>query len=306
MRKLIEMAAGVDGTWYGPDGCDGRGSGNQSNVFRTIVSVKEGRCGLQDGREVEQTTRYFHGIGVGKKALDKFNDGLTGDGCEDQIAAVLKECSDCLKNPTDELWMFGFSRGAYVVRAVAGFLHYLEGVPYSSKGEFSRRYKEALSFLPSLRKPGKMIGNEGKLYQFFSSKSQDRPTIQFLGLFDTVQATWRQSGHDLSFVESIRHVRHAVALNENRKTFPPVLYASPDELAVTGNRSIIEAWFVGAHADIGGGAHDDGLSLYALQWMLLESSKLGLLLEHEPRKFKGRNLIEDPLKLTMLADKPLL
>ena len=65
------------------------------------------------------------------------------------------------------------------------------------------------------------------------------------------------------------------------------------------DRSIIEAWFAGAHTDMGGGASDNGLSLYPLQWMLVESRKLGLVLEHSP-KSRARGLIENPLELTML------
>jgi hypothetical protein len=89
----------------------GLGHGNLSNVFRVKVSIKSGRCKLQDGTQVEQvrptsgfkilqqqtlklmtpqTVKYFHGIGVGKEPIDKFNDGITGVGCEEQIAAVFK------------------------------------------------------------------------------------------------------------------------------------------------------------------------------------------------------------------------
>jgi hypothetical protein len=66
------------------------------------------------------------------------------------------------------------------------------------------------------------------------------------------------------------------------------------------NRSIIEAWFAGAHADIGGGSRDDGLSLYPLQWMLLESRKVGLCLEHNPKR-KSQNIIVSPLELVFLG-----
>ena len=88
----------------------GLGHGNLSKVFRVKVSIKSGRCKLQDGTQVEQvhptgfqilqqqtpklmtpqTVKYFHGIGVDKKPIDKFNDGITGDGCKEQIAAVFK------------------------------------------------------------------------------------------------------------------------------------------------------------------------------------------------------------------------
>ena len=59
---------------------------------------------------------------------------------------------------------------------------------------------------------------------------------------------------------------------------------------------MIQAWFVGAHADIGGGAKNDGLSLYPLQWMLSESQDLGLTLEHKRGELSS-SLIEDPIEL---------
>src|SRR5204863_908158 len=67
--------------------------------------------------------------------------------------------------------------------------------------------------------------------------------------------------------------------------------------------SIIEAWFVGAHADIGGGARDDGLSLYPLQWIFIESKKFGLVLEHNP-KGRSKGLIQDPVKLVFPSGLP--
>ncbi|KAL1637231.1 hypothetical protein SLS58_009418 [Diplodia intermedia] len=103
--------------------------------------------------------------------------------------------------------------------------------------------------------------------------------------------------HDLSFNNSIKHVRHAVALNEDRRQYLPELFDT-DQMTFSDGRSLIQAWFIGAHADIGGGASDDGLSLYPLQWMFLESKACGLVLEHEPGKRVAQNLIDNPLTLT--------
>lgn len=104
---------------------------------------------------------------------------------------------------------------------------------------------------------------------------------------DTVQ-------HDLSFNESIMHARHAVALNEDRRHFLPELFDTGSATVPEG-RSLIQAWFIGAHADIGGGACDDGLALYPLQWMFFESRACGLVLEHKPDK---RAVLDNPLTLT--------
>lgn len=126
-------------------------------------------------------------------------------------------------------------------------------------------------------------------------KTRASPVVRFVGTFDTVKRATDSVEHDLSFNDSIKHVRHAVAMNEDRYHFLPELYDT-NSMDLTAGRSLIQAWFVGAHADIGGGAADDGLALYPLQWMLIESRKCGLVLEHNPER-RFRNLIEDPLGL---------
>jgi uncharacterized protein (DUF2235 family) len=126
-------------------------------------------------------------------------------------------------------------------------------------------------------------------------QSRPKPTIKFLGLFDTVKVV-NDDTHNLTFLDSIFHVRHALAMNESRRYFPLTPFHPLKDPQTFEDRSIIEAWFVGTHSDIGGGATDDGLSLYPLQWMCVEAKKIGLMLDHDPRE-PARGLIEDPLKL---------
>lgn len=122
----------------------------------------------------------------------------------------------------------------------------------------------------------------------------ESPIIKFLGLFDTVQMSRDAGDIDVSTIQSIKVIRHALALNEERVFFPLSIYDhtnTPDS-----DTSILQAWFVGTHVDIGGGTEHDGLSLYPLQWMLVESKLYGLVLEHnDSGRLKG--LIEDPLNL---------
>lgn len=106
--------------------------------------------------------------------------------------------------------------------------------------------------------------------------------------------------YDVSFNDSIQHLRHALALNESRRAFKPEYYF-PDKRLPLG-RSIVQAWFVGAHIDIGGSAAKDGLALYPLQWMLIESDKRGLQLQFDG-SFDNRAKIDDPLKLVFPSDK---
>lgn len=136
------------------------------------------------------------------------------------------------------------------------------------------------------------------MYPLRSEKTQESPAIEFLGLFDTVKYATEPVKFDISFEpKCFKRVRHALSLNEDRPQYVPELYqTSPDERLP--DNSLVQAWFLGSHADTGGGHEHDGLSLYPLQWMLLESCKHGLVLEHKPQK-RFEQLIDDPLKLVL-------
>lgn len=119
--------------------------------------------------------------------------------------------------------------------------------------------------------------------------------IHFLGLLDSIKIGREPSRPQPALLRSTRTLRHALALNETRNSFQPCLFGplpalSPD----LAQRSIIEAWFIGSHADIGGGSQEDGLSLYPLQWMLLESRLHGLIFEPS---WDNQNITEEPLGL---------
>ena len=104
------------------------------------------------------------------------------------------------------------------------------------------------------------------------------------------------SKYEISFNDSIQHLRHALALNEDRRDFEPEFYFPDYNRLPLVRRSIVQAWFVGAHIDIGGSAAKDGLSLYLLQWVLIESRKKGLELEFDG-SFGERAKIDDTLRL---------
>lgn len=130
------------------------------------------------------------------------------------------------------------------------------------------------------------------------------PIIRFIGAFDTIKAG--DDTYDISLNDSIRHLRHALALHEDRRDFIPE-YIFPDQETLNGTggptRSFIQAWFVGAHSDlVGGSASQAGLSLYPLQWMLLESKSLGLALQFHGNA-QHAPAIDDPLTLVFPSDE---
>ncbi|RYC65740.1 hypothetical protein CHU98_g413 [Xylaria longipes] len=291
----------VDGTWFDPDGGDNK-QGNITNTYRLYASVGKGVFQDASGSRYFQKKIYIPGIGSENNIfkLQKIYTGAFGLKCFEQIENVYKECCR-LTHPDDEVWLYGFSRGAYVVRAVAGLLHYLRALVSADFADnnqvFHEDYMQGLKIYEKMQK-GSTLGEEGAIHSLFHAKTRKAPTIKFIGAFDTVKAVDDKSLYDISFNESIQHMRAALALNEDRKAMQ-VEGLWPSWGNRTCNllrRSFVQAWFVGTHRDIGGSAQMDGLALYPLQWMILESKALGLVFEFEGG-FGGRALLHNPLEI---------
>ena len=118
---------------------------------------------------------------------------------------------------------------------------------------------------------------------------------------DTVKTLDDKCLYDISFNDSIQHLRHALALNEDRTWFDPEsLYPVYKNLGE--RRTFVQAWFVGTHINIGGSAAKDGLALYPLQWVLAESRDKGLVLEFDASLAKPVK-IDNPLELIFPSSK---
>ncbi|KAF4806787.1 hypothetical protein CGCSCA5_v014065 [Colletotrichum siamense] len=284
----------VDGTWFNEDGREGHGHGNNSNVFRIYASVKIGKTKDGDGNEVEQIAKYFPGIGTNKMPLNRFNDGMTGKGCKSRSKRFTHTAAE-RSNPN-------------VVRAVSVLLNNTT-IREALNVKDTSMWKAIKSFGVRRRRTG-LAGQE---FRWRRENTRDPPKIRFLGLFDTVKMTFWKDTIDVTDLSFTNEIRHALALNEERKTFP-LLPIDPIENTEVqqNNHRCIQAWFVGAHADMGGGADHDGLSLYPLQWMMIESMAQGLVLDYDPPDYiKG--LIDSPMdlafpkppKLADLGDKVL-
>ncbi|ETS76407.1 hypothetical protein PFICI_11794 [Pestalotiopsis fici W106-1] len=290
VRKRV--IACVDGTWFNEDGQEDRGQGNNSNVFRVESSIQQGMVTDVDGRQIEQITRYYPGIGVGVSPFEKINEGILGRSCEKLIDEVYDFCVDNIETSNDEVWLFGFSRGAFIVRAVAKLL--CNGVIPRSKGPQIKSVFKKLGSDPGSHNSGQrqnIVRNHGKPF----------PRIRFLGLFDTVKRALGLKDFPIVDENRIETVRHVMALNEHRLARYPVK-AKDDTQYIDPSRSIIEAWFIGSHQDIGGGALHDGLSLYPLQWILHEARANGLVLGHGPKE--PHDIISDPLQLVLPGQFP--
>jgi uncharacterized protein (DUF2235 family) len=171
----------------------------------------------------------------------------------------------------DRLYFFGFSRGAYTVRALAGLINTC-GLLYAHSenliAETMRIYHD--------RKAGEIAVN-------FKKTFSRNCTIHFLGLWDTVSSVgWVYNPVTLqgtSNNESVVNVRHAIAIDERRAFFRQNLWGSRFEK----QQDIRQVWFSGVHSDVGGSYPENvsNLSNISLEWMIVEAMGKGLLFDEE-------------------------
>ncbi|KAM5355019.1 hypothetical protein ACJ41O_001665 [Fusarium nematophilum] len=250
---------------------------NQTSIQRLKDLVKEGVC--DSGRPISQTSKYYVTTVSAPKLSDKFRSKPATDDTADVIKAIVKDVCSTLERPEDELWLYGSGHGAYVARAVAGIVDRM-GLVKSQSQEmfddiFDDLYESTLALNKALQEDD--FRNGRQLMVKIKTHVNGPPRIPFVGLFDGVMLTSPKMTYDLSFVPSIEAVRHAIAMNENKSSRMPLLMSLPDD-ADMSRQSLVQAWFLGTNDDVCGGTANDGLSLYPLQWVVLESINTGLSL----------------------------
>ena len=268
----------------------------------------------------------------------------------------------------DRIYGFGFSRGSFTMRVVAGLVA-SQGLSTYGQDETQlerdardayRLYRKRFKTMPRIETPlrwlrDKVIRLWRRLWGIpqFDPKLQRRlepHAIHFLGLWDTVAAyggpleeitrgidffVWPLLTPDRYMSDRIKRACHAVALNDERRAFWPVLWdersvkdpeghphrmthppVDPNLPAIDRER-LSQVWFVGMHSDVGGGYPEDGLSYVALDWMMdraaacdllikpAERTRLSLLLNtfdklHDPRHGLGGYYRYEPRKLADL------
>src|SRR5712692_2298686 len=164
----------------------------------------------------------------------------------------------------DDIFIFGFSRGAYTARALAAMLYKV--------GLLTQGNEELIPFAWGMFKRER----NPELYTGFRYTFARKVKIKFLGLWDTVSSVgWMWEPQYLQFTANnpaVEVVRHAVALDERRAYFPQNLWGHEPPT------DAIQVWFPGVHCDVGGGYKEPqaGLSKIALKWMVGEAKRFGL------------------------------
>ena len=268
-RKRIVICA--DGTWNRPE--EDLAQDFPTNVLRLARAVQP-----YDDEGVQQVVFYDWGIGADRK---KFTGGAFGEGINKNIQDAYRFLVQNY-DPGDELFFFGFSRGAYTVRSLAGMINNC-GILRRSQ---AHRIAPAFEFYK--RKDVLPGSDRAARWRKRHSVGGDRPEIHFIGVWDTVGALGiplRVLGfldedhtfHDKEIGSRVRTARHALAIDEKRKDFEPTIWDAK------GGIDLMQVWFAGAHADVGGSTPPDRggalLSDLPLRWMMEEAERAGLVLE---------------------------
>lgn len=233
----------LDGTW--------NNSANVTTGF-TNPSVIH-----QSASPLNQIKFYRHGVGENAGWIAKRLYGIIGKGVFQQARLAW---TDVAANyiPGDRIFIFGFSRGAFAARHLAGMIvrFGLKGYP---PGQFEHPFRE---WLKAVTEPCVTVQQK----------------VHFLGLFDCVPGNrfyaWRDRNPGLNtktLEPGIIHFRHAVSRDERRWSFRPLLFNCGKQA------SFAQHWFPGYHSDVGGGKGiADGLASFSLWWMIREAYAQGL------------------------------
>jgi uncharacterized protein (DUF2235 family) len=210
---------------------------------------------------------------------------------------------------SDDIFAFGFSRGAFTIRVVNGLICKQGLVSYRTEEELDRKVAAAYRAhrAETFKSQFQIEWPFRKLRNLFVSAKHDkneRPVdhVAFLGLWDTVAAyglpvdemtrgvsryLWPLELPDRQLHPLVRKACHALSLDDERTTFHPLLWDESPETVATGTRDtsserITQVWFAGVHSNVGGGYPDDSLAHVSLTWILSEARSRGLTLKASP------------------------
>ena len=277
MKRLV---LSFDGTWNTPDGNGDEDGNTNTNVRRLHEAVLP-----RDGGGTVQEAWYDRGVGT--EWYNRLAGGVAGVGLSRNIRQGYRHLAEHYEDG-DEIYVFGFSRGAYTARSLVGLIRNC-GI---------------------LKEPDDMLVHEAYLIYRTRDDGADseqakafrrefaRPgnvEIKCLGVWDTVGALGipvQSFGffnrhfyefHDTKLSSTVKNAFQALAIDEHRQEYEATLW-SPSERP---DQRIEQAWFPGAHSNIGGGYPDDVLADVTLAWMFERARSCGLALDPQAKPVLG-------------------
>jgi hypothetical protein len=309
------------------------GTGNSAaKLFKTNVWRLFQTLDLTD--ETRQIAYYDDGVGTSSFKPLAIVGGAFGWGLKRNVLDLYAFlCRNYREG--DRVYCFGFSRGAFTIRVLMGLVTNQGLVVADSEEDLAERAGEAFREYRSRYRS--LVTSIARMTRRSRPDTERvRARIAFAGLWDTVAAYGLPVPgltHALSYLLPLSvpdrnpcpimdRACHALALDDERKTFHPVLWNEarlPADATHLGGETISQLWFAGAHSDVGGGYAEDALSYTSLDWIMGEAQKEGLRFDleawhrlkatmnvngmlHEPRNGVGAAYRYGPRDLRMLCN----
>lgn len=281
-RRLVLL---FDGTW--------NKAKTNTNVerFRQLVANR-------DAAGVEQLSHYVKGVGVAP-GFAHLLGGAFGWGLSENVKQGYQWLSQTWTTD-DEIWLFGFSRGAYTARSLGGLIRKCGILLPDAAGKVTDTAIDAAYALYR----NALHPDHPDMLEFRATHARET-SIRFIGVWDTVGAlgipyvaSWlpfarsKYAFHDTELSKIVQYAYQALALDERRLDFAPTKWTRPAASLAPGESAaawkpeqidVEQRWFVGAHADIGGGEKTDGagnapdtLPQITLAWMQAKAAAAGL------------------------------
>ncbi len=308
-RKLVVCC---DGTWNTPR--------TETNIFRTYQFLRErlgtpaeitqkngvttcgGRGG--DGSDV----LLFYDRGVGTDWFSRLVGGGVGVGLSDNVRDAYYFLGQNFV-PGSEIYVFGFSRGAYTARSLCGFIKAAGLLERPSVKDVWRAYMDCYATAPRIiarpsgwspdrvrgwlvEKTGDAVGRLGG-DGVASLPRHPGVNIRFIGVYDTVGALGVPLAgatrvnepivgfHDTSLGDTVEHAVQALAVDEKRGPYVPTLWTQAVDAALLAGHSVLQVWFPGVHSDIGGGYKDKGIGNITWDFMMRQAARRGLVIDRD-------------------------
>ncbi|MBL8755612.1 MAG: DUF2235 domain-containing protein [Planctomycetes bacterium] len=306
--------------------CDGTnntltGRGADTNVLRLFESLRQ-----DENKNARRILYYDPGVGApdelplaglreqARRKWDRIAGLASGQGVFENIGEAYAFLMRHYR-PGDRIWLFGFSRGAFTARSIAGMVrlfgilrpehrvllptllrvYFADAAPDDASKARSRRNRDDIA---------------RQVRETFAQPQAEPFRVWFVGVWDTVESVGMPGmslsisskptikARDFARHNCIRHARHALALDEHRWPFLPRWYEEDDFGDAAGEQSLRQAWFPGVHSDVGGGyaATESGLADAALHWMVAQANECGLGCPQPPERAAApMAVVHDPL-----------
>ncbi|KAI9721763.1 MAG: hypothetical protein M1812_002098 [Candelaria pacifica] len=298
--KFKKLIIACDGTWQDSDNgyvqdplLPSRPSGHlqiPSNVTRISRAIES-----EDQLEVPQVVYYQAGVGASNSIWEHFVGGATGLGLSENI----REAYSFIANnyaAGDEIFLLGFSRGAFTARSIAGLIGTIGLLTKKGLVDFyaifkdyengwNQHYKDEFPNTPFSDKPSINDMSYAKELETRGLSTLNIP-IKAIGVWDTVgslgipRISWldklsipkskEYAFYDTNLNDNIEYAFQALALDEHRGPFSPAVWEKPN-----GSKTHLkQVWFPGVHSNVGGGYPDAQLENITLAWMIAQLQEL--------------------------------